>query len=252
MSETAVFAPDLTFALLALCVGTAYTAEAATGFGSIVIALTLGAQLYPVPDLLPLLVPLSVMLTTYIVIRNHHHVDRSLLFGRILPRMGIGLVLGLLIFMNISTAWLTTGLGVGVVAIALIELWRSISGSHADARPLGEVQFTGVTIGAGVMQGAAASGGPMLVYALGRLGLPKQSFRATLAVVWLVLNVVLVASYVVTGRLDADSAMFTGLLVPVVIAALGLGNWLHHRLDEDTFRKVVLALLAAAGVALVV
>lgn len=251
MTEAGAFAPDLTFALLALCVGTAYTAEAATGFGSIVIALTLGAQLYPVPDLLPLLVPLSVMLTTYIVIRNHHHVDRALLFGRVLPRMGVGLVLGLLIFVTISTAWLTTGLGVLVVAIAVIELWRSVSGAHAEARPLGSLQFTGVMVGAGIMQGAAASGGPMLVYALGRLGLPKQTFRASLAVVWLVLNVVLVASYVATGRLDAGTARYTALLVPVVLVALALGNWLHHRLDEDAFRKVVLALLGVAGVALV-
>jgi uncharacterized membrane protein YfcA len=47
-------------------------------------------------------------------------------------------------------------------------------------------------------------------------------------------------------------APFVGLLVPVVIGALAFGNWLHHRLDEETFRKVVLGLLAAAGIALVV
>ncbi len=250
MSE--VFTPDLSFALLALCVGIAYTAEAATGFGSIVIALTLGAQLYPVPELLPLLVPLSVMLTTWVVLRNREHVDRELLFSRVLPRMGVGLVLGFLIFVNLDAALLTTGLGVLVVAMAAIELWRAASGAAAVAAPLGPAGFTGATVGAGIMQGAVASGGPMLVYALGRQGLPKARFRATLAFVWLALNTALVASYIATGRLDAKTAPYVALLVPVVFAALAFGNWLHHRLDEAAFKKVVLALLALAGVALVV
>lgn len=249
--EAAIFTPDASFALLALCVGIAYTAEAATGFGSIVIALTLGAQLYPVPELLPLLVPLSVMLTTWVVLRNRHHLDRELLFARVLPRMGIGLVLGFAIFLYVSTAWLTTGLGVLVVGVAALELWRAVSGAAERARPLGPVEFTGATVGAGVMQGAVASGGPMLVYALGRLGLPKSSFRATLAFVWLALNSALVVSYVATGRLDAGTAPYVLLLVPVVLAALAFGNWLHHRLDEAAFRKVVLGLLGVAGLALV-
>lgn len=246
-----VFTPDLSFALLALFVGLAYTAEAATGFGSIVIALTLGAQLYPVPELLPLLVPLSVMLTTWVVVRNRQHVDRALLFGRVLPRMAVGLALGFAIFVSVSTAWLTTGLGVLVIAVAAVEFHRAASGAHASARPLGEAGFTGATVGAGIMQGAVASGGPMLVYALGRLGLPKARFRATLAFVWLALNSALVASYIATGRLDRDTAPFVALLVPVVFTALAFGNWLHHRLDEAAFRKVVLALLGVAGVALV-
>lgn len=249
--EAAIFAPDVSFALLALCVGLAYTAEAATGFGSIVIALTLGAQLYPVPALLPLLVPLSVMLTTWVVLRNRQHLDRTLLFGRVLPRMGVGLVLGFGIFLSVSTGWLTTGLGVLVIAVATLELARELSGAAAQARPLGPVEFTGATVGAGVMQGAVASGGPMLVYALGRLGLPKARFRATLACVWLALNSALVVSYVATGRLDGRTAPYVVLLVPVVIAALAFGNWLHHRLDEVAFRKLVLGLLGVAGLALV-
>lgn len=252
MSEAAVFAPDLSFALLALCVGVAYTAEAATGFGSIVIALTLGAQLYPIPELLPLLVPLSVMLTAYVVTRNRQHVDRPLLFGRVLPRMAIGLVAGFTLFVHLPTAWLTPALGVFVVGVAALELWRTLSGEAAQARPLGPMAFNGATVGAGVLQGAVASGGPVLVYALGRLGLPKARFRATLALVWLTLNSALVATYVATGRLDTATAPYVALLIPVVVSALVFGNWLHHRLDEEAFRKAVLGLLALAGVALVI
>ncbi len=246
-----IFHPDLSFLLLGLCVGVAYTAEAATGFGSIVIALTLGAQLYPIPELLPLLVPLSVMLTTWVVARNHQHIDRSLLFGQVLPLMAFGAVLGFCLFMYLPASWLTPALGLFVVSVTALELRRMLAGETATIRPLGRVGFTGATIGAGVMQGAVASGGPVLVYALGRLGLPKARFRATLALLWLTLNSALAISYVATGSLHGGTLPYVAMLVPVVVAALAFGGWLHDRLDEEAFRKVVLGLLALAGVALV-
>ncbi|MGH0036438.1 MAG: TSUP family transporter [Myxococcota bacterium] len=251
MSDPSVFTPDLSFALLAVCVAIAYTAEAATGFGSIVIALTLGAQLYPIAELLPLLVPLSVMLAAWVVARNRRFIDRSLLFGRALPRLGIGLALGFTLFATLPTSWLTPALGAFVLAVALLELRGMWTGRAAGARPLGPAGFTSATVGAGILQGAVASGGPLLVYALGRQGLSKARFRASLALVWLTLNSALVVTYVATGRLDAGTVPFVGLLVPVVAGALALGNWLHHRLDEATFRKTILGLLAVAGVALV-
>jgi len=250
VTDSAVFAPDATFALLALFVGAAYTAEAAAGFGSIMIALTLGGQLYPVPELLPVLVPLSTMVATWIVVRNREHVDVSLLARRLLPGMGVGLALGFLVFSSVSTASLTTGLGVLVVAIAGAELWRTATGAHAKARPMGPLPFAGITVGAGFMQGAAAVGGPLLAFALGRLGLAKKSFRSTIAVVWIVLNSALIVSYVATGRLGLESVSSTLMLVPVVAAGVALGNWLHHRLDEAAFRKLVLVLLLGAGLAL--
>ena len=47
----------------------AYTLEAITGFGSIVIALSLGALLLPIEQLLPVLVPLNICMTGYLVSR---------------------------------------------------------------------------------------------------------------------------------------------------------------------------------------
>ena len=103
---------------------------------------------------------------------------------------------------------------------------------------------------AGIVQGVAGSGGPVLVYALGREGLCKTRFRATLALVWLVLNVALVATYAATGRLGASTVPYIAGLVPVLVAAIALGDWLHHRLDEQRFKRLVLVMLVGAGVAL--
>jgi len=243
---------DPSFLLLAACVGIAYTVEATAGFGSIVIALTLAAQLHPIQELLPVLVPLSVGLTCFMVIRYRTHVDVALLLRRILPFMVPGVVLGFAVFVNAPAGLLTRLLGVFVIGIAALELWRAFGQGDARARPFGRLGFSATMFGAGLFQGIMATGGPVLVYALGRLELPKASFRATLALVWLCLNTGLVTSYVLTGRLGTQNVRTVVWLVPVVVCALAFGEWLHHRLDEEDFRRMVLVLLAGAGFALVV
>jgi uncharacterized membrane protein YfcA len=243
---------DPSFLLLAGCIFIAYTVEATAGFGSILVALTLGAQLLPVHELVPVLVPLSAGLASYIAVRHRAHVDVSLLLRRILPFMVPGVVLGFFVFVSVPSEWLKRLLGVFVVGVAAVELWRALMTREEKNRPLGRTPFAAAMFGAGVSQGVLATGGPVLVYALGRLALPKARFRATLALVWICLDTGLVASYVATGRLGAQNLLSVAFLVPVVVCALAFGEWLHHRLDERDFKNVVFVLLAGAGVALVV
>jgi hypothetical protein len=107
-------------------------------------------------------------------------------------------------------------------------------------------------LGAGVIQGIYASGGPMLVYAIGREGLTKKVFRSTLSMVWIVLNVFLLARFLLAGDYDREAALDILLLVPTVPLGILLGEWVHHRIDERRFRMAVLALLVAAAISLIV
>src|SRR5690348_15809954 len=50
-----------------------YPIEAVTGFGSLVIALALGALLLPVAELLPVLVPLNVLMSGSLVLRHRRY-----------------------------------------------------------------------------------------------------------------------------------------------------------------------------------
>src|SRR5690606_37702489 len=67
------------YILLGVFILFAYTAEAVTGFGSIVIALSLGALLFPIDWLQTILVPLNIAMTGFLAWRHRRHVDRRLL-----------------------------------------------------------------------------------------------------------------------------------------------------------------------------
>lgn len=237
-------------ALLAVIVLFSFATEAATGFGSIVIALSLGLHLYPIHVLLPLLVALDVILSLYMVYRYHEHIAHVWLFRRILPLMGIGLAVGIALFHYVSDQVLRTVFGAFVVFVSARELWVRLRAGSAGARALpGPVRTAGL-LAAGVTHGIFASGGPLLVYVLGRSELDKRSFRSTLATVWLVLNVALCATYVATGRIDGGILRLMPVLVPTVVLAIAVGEWAHGRLDEQRFRIAVHVLLVAVGVSI--
>ena len=238
---------DARWLALAAVVLVAFGIEATTGFGATVIAVALGVHLFPMHALLPRLVPLGLVLSTYLVLRHRAHVDRRLLLLGVLPPMGAGLLLGLALFERASNAALQRAFGVFVLLVAGRELWRLRSGGASLGRPLPALAEGAALVGAGVVHGVFASGGPLLVYALGRRGLAKERFRATLSSIWLALGIALVVAYAHQGRLDRASLLETAGLVPMLAPAILAGEWAHGRLDELRFRRVVFTLLLAAG-----
>jgi hypothetical protein len=247
-----VLAADVAFATFVGFVGIAVTTEAALGFGSVLVALTLGATLYPVATLLPLLVCMNVMLTSYIVARHHRHVAWRVLLTRILPAMAAGMTVGYNVFVRAPDDVLKTFLGIFVVLVAAIEIKRLLVPGATPVRAISGLRFGLISFAAGVVHGITATGGPVLVYAVNRLGLDKTTFRTTMCCVWLTLNSILIVTYAGAGRLGAHNLPFIAALAPMIAVAIGLGEWLHDRLDPWTFRLVVLIMLLVAGVALLV
>ena len=238
---------DPRFWAFAGIVALAFAAEATTGFGATVIALALGIHLFPLGELLPVFVPLGLFVSSWLALRGRAHVDRRLLLKRILPWMGLGLGVGLLVFERASHELLRKAFGAFVVGLASLELWRLLRESQV-AREIPPPAATAALLGAGVMHGMFSTGGPLLVWALGKTLPEKRAFRATLSCVWLALGSALTAAYALGGRLDGGTLRATAALLPVLGVAIGVGEWAHHRLDERRFRVLVYALLLASGV----
>lgn len=236
---------DPRFWALAAVVACAYAAEAATGFGATVIAVALGVHLFPLDVLLPVIVPLGLVLSASIAWRERAHADRRLLARRILPLMGVGLVLGLALFESASNAALRRAFGGFVVAIAALELWRGRAAR--TPRPLPPAARGAALLGAGVVHGVFSTGGPLLVWALGTTPIAKRAFRATLSTLWTVLATALSCAYALRGHLDGATLAATAALLPALGVSLAAGEWIHHRLDETRFRRAVYALLLGIG-----
>ena len=222
----------------------AYTLEAITGFGSIVIALSLGALLLPIEQLLPVLVPLNICMTGYLVWRHRQMIDRRLLLGMILPGMLVGTLLGYALLPFLDAALAKRLFGALVLWFAARELWRTRHAAAPAIRPLWLSRL--ISLCAGVSHGLFASGGPLLVFALAGTQLDKARLRATLVTVWFSLNSLLTLAFLLDGRLlPALPQVLT--YAPLLLVGVWLGERLHRRFDEQHFRIAIYLLLLVTG-----
>lgn len=220
----------------------AFVVEAASGFGATIVTVALAAQLYAIPEVLATFVPVNAALSTVIVLCYRHAVEWRLLARRVLPLMGAGIAVGLALFQLREHGFLRVAFALFVVAIALWSLARRKSGATRFAAP--------ALVAAGVVHGLFATGGPLAVYALAGEIADKTRFRTTLAMLWLTFNAVLITSYVASGELTMQTLRGSLWLVPAVPVGLVVGDWLHHRVNAETFRVVVNVLLLLAGAVL--
>lgn len=238
----------MTLLLLAACVLLAFTVEAITGFGSIVIAVSLASLFMPLESVVPVVVPLNVVMSSLILRRHYQHIEWPLLLKRILPLMFLGTVIGYLAMPWLGDASLKIAFGILVIWFAAREWWKI---SHQQWQPLPSFITPFIMTAAGITHGLFASGGPLLVYALAGTQLPKEKMRATLISVWWTLNLFLTLAFLIDGRLQQQLSLSLALLLCLPVAIL-LGNYWHQRLNEMLFKKVVYAVLIVAGGALVV
>lgn len=243
---------ELAFLLFAVVVVAAYLVQTATGFGAMLVCVTFGAQLIGLEEVIRLMVPLSFFQTGYIVIRHRDGIDWDLLLKRVLPLMAVGMAMAFLLLTRIGGPWLGLAFGVMVLALSARDLRQLRSGDASVDKPISKPASAAALLGAGVIHGIYAAGGPMLVYAIGREGLSKKAFRSTLSMVWIVLNLVLITRFVLAGDYDREVALDVLLLVPTVPLGILLGEWVHHKVDERSFKMAVLVLLVAAAISLVV
>lgn len=237
----------------------AFTAESMTGFGATVITVTLGAQLLPLEQLLPLYVPANFVLSAWMLGAMHREVDRPWLLGQLLPRVGLGMAVGLAIF-----RWAPPGPGLLIGYAALVLLLASLELRRMAKKPSDPPQMVhaepqrpqvsrasaAALLAGGVVHGIYGSGGPLMVWASSQRLSEKAKLRATLAATWTILSVVLLVQYASLGLLGPRSLIASATLLPAVAAARWIGDALHDRVSEQAFRRLVYLLLLAGAASL--
>ncbi|MDA8484665.1 sulfite exporter TauE/SafE family protein [Pseudomonas resinovorans] len=229
---------------LGLFILLAYTLEAITGFGSTIVALSLGALLLPIRDLLPVLVPLNILMSSVLAWRNRQLVQWRLLLATVLPGMLIGTSIGYGLRPWLDDGPMKLGFGLLILWFALRELLRGAPRGH---RPTWMTRLQ--TGAAGISHGLFASGGPLLVHALAGTALDKARLRATLLCVWFGLNSLLTLAYLYDGSL-VPALPRIATYAPLLLVGVLAGEYLHQRLAERHFRTAVHLLLCLCGVLL--
>ncbi|HEY1099234.1 MAG TPA: sulfite exporter TauE/SafE family protein [Myxococcota bacterium] len=226
----------------------AFVVESAVGFGSALFVVALGAQLVALDHLLPVFQPLSVLLSTTIVLRERAHLDLPFLSRRVLPAMLPGVVVGMVIWRLWPGQALLLLVGPSIAGLALIKLVDVVN--DRVPAPLSPTVSNAVLALAGVLHGMFGTSGPPVVWVAARTLVDKARFRATLSLLWLALSAILVVGYAIDGSLNTTTLGESVLLLPALVVGYVVGNVLHHRVPQRAFGIGVCLMLIASGLAL--
>lgn len=222
----------------------AFATEGAIGFGGTVLAASIGAQVIDLNLLLPAFVPLNMVLSAWLLLRGWSAVAWRMLAVEVAPAVGLGAIVGLALFHLQAKTMLALVFGLFVVGLAIFQLARPATAELGRALRLGLLALGGIA------HGLFATGGPMIVYVVRRRLTDKHAFRATLAALWLVLNVAVLANYASTDVYGRPVAEVGGVLALAIVPGLIIGERIHRKLDAARFERVVWVVLLLAGIAL--
>ena len=165
----------------------------------------------------------------------------------LVPASLIGTALGFLTFRSFSP----DGLRVLVALVALVYAAQYfIHRPSAEARPphTGAGLFWGIT--AGFTSFSIHAGGPPLQAYLLPQRMDRTTFQATSVLFFFVLNWSKVVPYAWLDLWQTRNLATSLVLLPLAPAGIFLGRWLHHRVNDQLFFRVVHASLFVIGVKL--
>lgn len=97
---------------------------------------------------------------------------------------------------------------------------------------------------------AHAGAPPMMMYLVPQR-LEKSTYVATMNTAFLIINAVKIVPYAWLGQFSRDNLLVSVALAPLVPVGVGLGIWLHRRINEKRFYRVVQVSLLLTGVQLI-
>lgn len=218
------------------------------GFGSGLIAIA-GLTLVGLDlrDAVVLVLLINIPAEIRIVTRSRRAIEWHGVFWIALG-IGLGIPAGTAILALGDPSALLTVLGGVLVAIGLafLRLERSPDrpGWRRAAMPTGLIS--------GVLTGLFGTGGPPLIVFYRLTGATKSTFRGNLMALFLLMTVVRLPVYGITGLITVPR-LVTGLAVlPSVALGAWIGQRVHVDLAEGTFRRAVSVALILIGVLLLV
>lgn len=230
--------------LLALILVLAHAVETTIGFGDTIIALGFGLFIFPLQVLLPALVVLAILQSTWMVIRWHRHVRWRPLLLFILPLAGVGMLMGIFIRDWANEHLLMVMLGSFIMLVAAVEL-AGLYIRKKVAGPLPRWLAVPVVIGGGIFHGLFATGGPLIVYYAGREIHEPAEFLSTISVLWLILNIVLFATMWAAGQAGLQSVLMAAVVLPGFIIGVIVGSLV--KVKALTFKVLTWAVLFIVG-----
>ena len=218
--------------------------RASFGFGDALLAMPLLTLLIGLRAATPLVALVAGIIAVTILLRHWREVQMRSAW-RLVLASAVGIPLGLWLLKGVQEGAATLVLGAGILAYAgygLLGPRLPALTSERAALPFGFV--------AGVLGGAYNINGPAVVIYATLRRWPPAAFRATLQGYFLLTNALIMAGHCAAGLWTGPVLRLFLWSLPVVIAAILVGERLGRMIPPGKFERAVYGLLVVLAVLL--
>jgi uncharacterized membrane protein YfcA len=197
----------------------------------------------------------AVLVTAYAIIVQGYaawKLRRAIKWRRVLPLLiggVIGIPLGVFLLGLVPASSVRIGVGVFLIAFSLYNLLKPAMPKFPGERPIAD---GGIGILSGILGGAAGLATILPAIWSTLRGWPRDEQRAVFQPAGVLIFIATAIWFGSMGTIDMPTIRFFLIGLPALALGTWLGLSLYGRLDEASFRKVVLVVLLASGMALIV
>lgn len=220
-------------------VALASAAQTVSGFGFALIGTPLVAVLVGPKEAVVGLTMIGVVLVAQLALRSRGHVERPVVFLITVVAI-LGMPLGLLILERSDEQTLTAIIAVVVIAFAVL-LWRGLR------LPPNRITDGLAGFVAGILSTSTGTSGPPIVIALSSKELGPSAFRGTISAIFLVQGSVALVAFALGGQITTGALSVAAAGLPGLLLGSYVGEHGFRRLDAETFRRIVFAMLLLSG-----
>ncbi|MEW2452089.1 sulfite exporter TauE/SafE family protein [Streptomyces parvulus] len=255
-------------AFAALLVGFSKTAVS----GANTVSLAIFAAVLPARASTGILLPVLIAGDVLAVLTYRRHAHWPTLW-RLFPAVGVGVAVGTLFLVWADDAVVRTSIGVILLLMAGVTVWRRRQAEAADASGAsdsadgegdgdgdregdgtssrsGRVKARSYGVLGGFTTMVANAGGPVMSMYLLSAGFRKLGFLGTSAFFFLIVNVSKVPFSAGLGLIDGRSLLLDAVLVVFVVPGAVLGRWAVKRINQRLFERLVIAATVVGGLQL--
>lgn len=229
--------------------GVAAVVKSIAGMGYPLILLPVLALFLDVADAVVIVAPSNLFLNLTLVYSGRGEWSNSTTLPRFLSGAVAGAVCGSLLLHSLPNNLLRGAL-VLIIVVFLMNQFRSTKFELSEQQGLRLAPGVGAV--AGLFHGAAAISGPVVTPWFLSLGLTRAAFIFSVSSVFTLAGLVQIVVFAIQGVFTMELFLLSIALVPLSQLVFPIGNRIGDRVSVETFRRLVMFLLAVSAVSLVV
>lgn len=227
----------------AIVVGLSKTAVPGAG----TVAVAIFAAVLPAKQSTGTILLLLIVADLFAVLAYRRHTNWKALLG-LAPAVIAGILLGVVFLFFADDAWVKKTIGVILLAVIAITLFRRRMGAQVSEDGPHRVAATTYGTISGFTTMVANAAGPVMSMYFLAARFPVKEFLGTAAWFFAIVNLSKVPFSIGLGLITVPGLLVDLVLVPLVVGGALFGRWLAGRLNQVVFERLVITFTVIGAV----